>query len=253
MRGLKYNLDYFLGEVFTANEGSKCKVIDYQGCSKVRVKFLDGYGYEYTITLGELRRGEFKNPFHPSVFGVAFFGVGIFKRSVDGVKTPEYACWASLMERLFSNYRKEKFPTYLDCSVCPDWLNFQVFADWYTKQRFYGRGYQLDKDILVVGNRYYSPDTCCLVPSEINSLLIRPNSSKSKYKTGICIKGETGKFLVQLKKFGKQTHVGFYTDLKDAEAAYKYEKERYVKEVAMIWKDKVDEKVFKSLINWEFE
>ena len=61
MRGLKYNLDYFLGEVFTANEGSKCKVIDYQGCSKVMVKFLDDFGYEYTITLGELRRGEFKN------------------------------------------------------------------------------------------------------------------------------------------------------------------------------------------------
>ena len=45
----------------------------------------------------------------------------------------------------------------------------------------------------------------------------------------------------------------FYTDLKDAEAAYKYEKERYVKEVAVIWKDKVDEKVFKSLMNWEFK
>lgn len=33
-------------------------------------------------------------------------------------------------------------------------------------------GWHLDKDILLKGNKVYSPETCAFVPAKINSLLI---------------------------------------------------------------------------------
>lgn len=45
---------------------------------------------------------------------------------------------------------------------------FSNFAEWFDKHHV--EGWELDKDILVSGNRTYSPETCCFVPHEINVL-----------------------------------------------------------------------------------
>ena len=39
------------------------------------------------------------------------------------------------------------------------------------------QGWQLDKDILLKGNKIYSPDTCCFVPQEINSIAVDSNNN----------------------------------------------------------------------------
>ena len=35
----------------------------------------------------------------------------------------------------------------------------------------------IDKDILVKGNKVYSPNTCCLVPKNVNNLFIKKHIS----------------------------------------------------------------------------
>lgn len=242
-----------VGKTFKSNQGSYCVVVEYVDCYNVRVKFLDENSHECFIPLSDLRRGEFKNPYFPSVFGVGYVGVGHFKPYVDGKVTQEYSCWLSMMERNYCKDREAKYPSYTDCYVSKNWHNFQNFAEWYTSQKFYGAEYHLDKDVLVSGNKVYSEETCSLVPVEINNLLISPKKNKGKYPTGVCLKKSTGKFVVQIKKFGKAVHVGYFNTIDEAKIAYKKEKEKYVKEVAVIWKDKVDQRVFNSLINWKFE
>jgi hypothetical protein len=79
-----------------------------------------------------------------------------------------YKCWRNLLERTIG---KNKPPTYRDCTICEEWLDFERFRLWVNScDSGYMDGYQLDKDILSNGNKHYSPDTCVFIPHDINSL-----------------------------------------------------------------------------------
>ena len=106
------------------------------------------------------------------------------------------------------------------------------------------------KDILIKWNKVYSPDTCCFVPVEINSLFTRTNSKRGKYPIGVCMNKSNGRFLATLKskKFSKS-----YNTPEEAFQAYKEVKENYIKEVADEWKDKINPKVYEAMYNYQVE
>ena len=62
----------------------------------------------------------------------------------------------------------KKEPSYIGCKVCEEWLNFQNFARWIYDNKYECDDLELDKDLLIKGNKIYSPNTCCLLPHEIN-------------------------------------------------------------------------------------
>ena len=83
-------------------------------------------------------------------------------------RCPFYVKWYAMLNRCYSpNYHKTR-PTYIGCSVCPEWHYFSKFRFWMEGQKW--EGMELDKDLLVKGNRVYGPDTCCFVPEAINYL-----------------------------------------------------------------------------------
>lgn len=58
--------------------------------------------------------------------------------------------------------------------VCEHWHNFQNFAEWfYERDNPFNYDIQLDKDLFSFGmeTSFYSPDTCCLLSSQINQSL----------------------------------------------------------------------------------
>lgn len=65
--------------------------------------------------------------------------------------------------------------------------DFKSFNDWaicqygYNKVDKNGRAWVLDKDIIVLDNYNYGPDTCCFVPTEINLLVAYRNSHRKNY------------------------------------------------------------------------
>lgn len=79
--------------------------------------------------------------------------------------------------------------------------------------------FQLDKDILVKDNKIYNPDTCCLVPNEINSLF------RTREKSSLKI---NGKYRVRFK----QKHIKCVNSLKEKNKIENEEKEKYIKELA---------------------
>ena len=90
-----------------------------------------------------------------------------------------YRLWKSILQRGYCEAIKKQFPTYRNCSVCEDWHYLSIFKKWFDEN--YVEGWQLDKDILVQGNKLYSPETCCFVPKEIN-ILFRHRTKKETIK-----------------------------------------------------------------------
>lgn len=161
--------------------------------------------------------------------------------------------------RAYCKKYHKKRPTYENVIVCSEWLNFQNFAEWYYKQPFFnakdynGKPYQLDKDILFKGNKVYSPETCCFVPPEINSLLVKGDNIRGKYLIGVRFNKKLSKYQADVRKNGDKVYLGLYNTEIEAFQAYKKAKEAYIKEVSFRWKDKIDEKVYKALLVWEIE
>ena len=142
---------------------------------------------------------------------------------------------------------------YSDCTVCEEWLCFQNFAEWYANNEFYGLGYDLDKDILIKGNRVYNPSTCCLVPSVINHVF-KSHAKPTKHLLPLGVsynkRNAHKKYGASLGLYGKQKHLGYFKTPEEASAAYVIAKEAYVKEIALEWKDRIEPRAFEALMNW---
>ena len=132
---------------------------------------------EYNWTLKHARYGNFirrniKCPYEPRTYGIGYLGEGKYKTRENGKLTKCYDTWHSMLERCYYPKYQEKYPTYKDCEVCESWHNFQAFAEWYNDNYYeiHGEVMCLDKDILIKGNKIYSPETCVFVPEKINNL-----------------------------------------------------------------------------------
>jgi len=153
------------GDRFKTRVNGWLEVIEYKTNVDVTVRF-DETGFTTKTRSQLIRQGIVKDRLRPSVLGVGFHGVGKHKCN-KGSKI--YNCWESMLTRCYSGKYYERHPTYKGCSVCDEWRNYQVFAEWYLKN--YpddGREYHLDKDIKVKGNKLYSPSTCMFVSPEEN-------------------------------------------------------------------------------------
>ena len=235
-----------LGQIFETNNCGNCTVVEYNNAKDLVVEFLD-YPCKVRCTLSHLKLKEVSNPMHPTCYGVGYIGVGEFRPVKDKVA---YKIWMGLLDRCYG--RKERYPAYKYVTVCKDWFCFQNFAKWFYGQKHSesldhnGRLYNLDKDILVRGNKIYSPDTCCFVPNEVNTCINRKSGGLTNVR-----KNSKNKWSARINRFGKENHLGCFSTPEEAFLAYKKAKEAYIKDMAEKWKGKIDEKVYEALINWE--
>lgn len=165
-----------------------------------------------------------------------------------------YSIWRGMLQRCYES-NKDKNESYQDCSVCEEWKRYSVFKKWFDNPlNGYKDGYQLDKDILCVGNRVYSPDTCCFVPQDINKLFKKKKKNANNKQTGIW-RTYNGKYSANLSHNGKHRHIGTFNTIEEAFAAYKREKEAYIKEVAQKYYDegKITKRVYDALMKYEVE
>lgn len=173
-------------------------------------------------------------------------GIGI--NDVEYCPKEIYQKWISMIKRCYSDKLQRRSPTYIGCAVCQEWLCLSNFKEWYEHNGI--DGYALDKDILVKGNRIYSPDTCCFVPNEINILMCE--KSNRKYAKGIsCFR--KGRYLSSICIYSKKVHLGCFKTELEAFFAYKNAKEKYVKELAEKYfkEGKITERVYNALMKYE--
>ena len=162
---------------------------------------------------------------------------------------PFYQKWASMLKRCYSSKLHEKFPTYRGCFVCEEWLTFSNFKSWMEKQDYEGK--HLDKDVLVAGNKMYSPATCLFVTSKVNSFLTDAKASRGDYPQGVSFHRATGKYQARCSNpYSANNYVGVYTCPLEAHHAWAKKK----REVAvMLANEKENEDIKVALLSraWE--
>lgn len=156
-----------------------------------------------------------------------------------------YKKWQQMIKRCGN----PKYPAYLNCTICKEWHTFSNYESWHNEH--YIEGFALDKDILIKGNKEYSPTACCFVPQCINSLFIKCKSTRGEYPIGVK-KNIRGCFSAQIN-MNKKVYLGTYRTTEEAFQAYKVAKEAWIKEVANKWKDQLEPKVYDALINYKVE
>ncbi len=149
----------------------------------------------------------------------------------DGRKNkPFYRIWLSMIYRCYTSNSGSHNATYQNCYVCDEWLYLSNFKKWFDDN--YVEGYHLDKDILVKGNKTYSPDTCCFVPPIVNSLAIRNHSHRGKCPVGVYYKKADKCFVATMRYRGVLVTVCRSSSMDEAFEAYKIAKEKYIKAIA---------------------
>ena len=236
------------GEVFPTNEGGSVTVVKYRNSGEVIIQHNDAYGHVVTVGANHLRKGQIRNPYHPSVRDVGFIGIGEHAATIGGKRTPAYDVWNSMIKRCYCPKNHANQPTYKDCTVHPNWHNYQNFAAWFEKQ-YRAEGWQLDKDLIVEGNKVYSTDTCTFVPHQINSLLENCGATRGDLPQGVSRHGK--RYRAHLRADGKTHQLGAYATPEEAFIHYKLAKEANVKRMAEQYKCLIDPRVYDSLMRYE--
>lgn len=240
-----------VGDRFLSKRGYYGTVVEYIDYNNIVVQF--DTGNFQTHIAGNLRKGEFKDWMYPEVCGVGYFGKGEHKGSFKGKDTFEYSKWLHMLDRCYGSLRDTYAPSYEGVTVSEEWHNFQTFAGWVKMQRGYGkRGWHLDKDILNPGAKHYSPENCLLVPAYINTFFTKP-TRENDLPLGVTKVSGYDHYKVAINFLGKRRHVGTFICKEEASRAFMEFKNKFTYDLAQIYKDEIDPKLYQKLIQYSEE
>jgi len=145
---------------------------------------------------------------------------------IKDVKYPanikEYDLWRQMICRCTEEYLSKR-PSYVGTSCSENFKSYTFFYEWCQEQVGFGnideKGncWQIDKDLLVKGNKLYSEDTCVFVPLAVNCLLTKRQSKRGVLQIGVSIHKKTGKFVARCSNgAGVSKHIGLFCTPQEA-------------------------------------
>jgi len=248
-----------VGETRLNNHGSKMTIIEYKGRKDITIYFPDSNYTSINKSYSNFAKGNIRNPYDKIICGVGYLDEGNIPTSFLSKRgkyesTRTYGVWQNMLKRCYNPTYQNEHPTHKECTVCEEWYNFQTFAKWYN-ENYYEIDEQrmnLDKDILIKGNKSYNPNTCVFVPATINNLFIKRNKSRGEYPIGVCF--YRGKYLAFCNnKTGIQVSLGSFENSHLAFNSYKNYKENYIKEIANMYKSKIPLNLYEAMLNYKVE
>lgn len=247
------------GEIRKNNVGSTMIVKEYITNRNITVYFPD---YDWTrehCSYDNFIRGRIKCPYEPRFSGKGYMGEGKYNSITNNIINKAYESWVRMLSRCYSEKYHKLRPSYKDCIVCDEWLNFQNFAQWYENNYYeiLGETMHLDKDILVKNNKIYSPETCIIVPQRINSLFVKSNSIRGNLPIGVHYDKKDDRYSAWCRN-GAENRISkclgcYYKTPEEAFEVYKDYKEKLIKTIADQYKDKIPENIYNAMYNYKVD
>ena len=131
----------------------------------------------------------------------------------------------------------------MGCSVSLEWRKYSNFKKWYANN--YVKGWCLDKDLIVKGNKEYHPDKCCYLPNEINVFLANGRRNGGNESSGM-YQMKSGNYAVNV--CGKR--IGTYKNIEEAKRVYGTLRRKRARELADKWKCQLSRRAYQALYSY---
>ena len=246
-----------LGQTVMQKCGEICFIVEYVNAKDITVQFKTT-GELVKTRYGDFIKGNVKSHFTATVYGIGITGL---ESTVDenGERLDSYKCWTDMLKRCYSVKYQAKYPTYIGCRVCDEWLYYSNFKKWYNENYYEinNKTSQLDKDVLIKGNKVYSAYTCVFVPNFINKLFTKRQNDRGELPIGVWYNKTNKKYQSGLRVFtnGKSVkkHLGYFDTIDEAFNAYKQAKENYIKETADNYKDEIPAELYEAMYSYRVD
>lgn len=185
-------------------------------------------------------------------------GVGINDAGVSS-KDKAYSRWIDMLRRCYTSevWKKTKYQTYQDCLVADDWKYLSAFREWAHSEPGFNHPHAcLDKDILIFGNKIYSPDSSTFVPREINIALTFSNAKRGEYPLGVHLDRvySTGNvYRVSLNRGDLGRVFKNFRDVDEAASYYREEKVKHISYLADKYRDWLRKDVYETLKEFDLK
>ena len=242
-----------VGKVCRSKLSGDFKILKYNDSGNVEIQFINT-GFETVARLGDIKNGEVKDPYLPSIYGIGVLGTKYPSR-VNDVLTKEYTLWCDMLRRCYSDAYKKKHSTYEGCEVSDKFKSYEYFYKWCNNQfGFNNKDWQLDKDLLIKGNKVYSESTCVFIPQEINKVLVKRGALRGEHLIGVYWNKKASAFVARVSrsKSGSE-YLGLFNTELEAFKAYKKAKESFIKEQAEKYKSQIDPRAYNALMSYTVE
>lgn len=243
-----------VGDIYKISSGREVVVTELLPKGFCRYNIL-GTDYYQKSHQYKMKTGKIKDKYYPTIAGKGFVGEGKYKTKIGSKHTKDYNMWRNMLERVYVKCDTSK-PSYKSVSICEEWHNFQIFAEWCRSQKefYYDEIWCLDKDINTFYNKLklgiYSPATCFIVPSIINGFFVLRNSDRGDYPLGIHPIGKKFRAMVSFR--GITTRSPLFSDIKAAVDWYYKTKSNILIELANEYKGLLRDDCYNKLITLEF-
>lgn len=241
-------------------QGLNMTCIEYINSQNIIVEFSNPY-YKTNSYWGNFIKGKIRNPNLPTIYNVGVIGDKYSTRnSMKNIK--EYQCWYDMLFRVYGNKREDSTSLrYKKCVVCNEWLYYPNFYEWLHSQENFdkwlnGVKWCLDKDIIVKDNKIYSPNNCCLVPTNVNTLFVKKNKNRGKLPIGVTYNHQNFMSIYSNPITGNtKEYIGTFNTPEEAFYSYKQHKEDLIKQIAQIEfaKGNITQKCYDAMIKYKVE
>lgn len=187
------------------------------------------------------------------------------KKQIEGmdyITLKAEKAYSSMKQRCLGKNRRE---CYKDATICEEWLkDKQSFIKWF-REHYYeieGQFMTIDKDLFGGDLKYYSPETVCILPQIINTMLSNSKRHRlpdwkvgTNLPLGVYYNKTMNKYFGKIKYFGadEQTKLSYHDTAEEAFEEYRLEKKKDIKRMADKYKSNLPDYIYNKLLCFEIK